>query len=321
MPTDNGGNIRIEKSAYRTFPSFVMESEQVRLTVVPELGGKIVSLLYKPTDKEWLIDSGPRELKKAAYGSDYISADVSGWDECFPTIVACEYPVEGEYYGRPMPDHGELWSVPWESSVEGEVLRGNVAGMELPYLFARELMFVDEATLRFSYSVKNAGEEILSVFWTVHPLFAATERTRIVLPRELSELLCVDGGRALKQGKRYRWPEGDGALPRPLDRLGSPAEVDSRKFYAERRMEQGKAALRESDTGEYVAMEWSVRQLPYFGFWIDEGQYTGYSVCALEPCNGYYDSLAEAVKQGKELRIAPQETASWQLEIRLGVDR
>ncbi|QJD87326.1 hypothetical protein [Cohnella herbarum] len=318
---DNRGNIRIEKSVYRTFPSYEMESGLVRLTVVPGLGGKIVSLLYKPTGKEWLIDSGSRKLAAVPYGSNFIQADVSGWDECFPTIVACEYPEEGEYFGRKLPDHGELWSVPWEIDPVDGRLAGRVDGIALPYRFSRDLAFSNESTLRMSYSVENTGDEALTVFWTAHPLFAATEHTRIVLPEGLDELLCVDGGKVLEKGKRYSWPHGDGGLTRPLDRIGPRTALDSRKFYAEQALTQGLAVLRENDTGEYVEMAWSKEQLPYFGFWIDEGEHTGYSVCALEPCNGYYDSLTEAVKQGKHLRIAPGEIAGWNLDVRFGNDR
>jgi len=284
--------------------------------VLPELGGKIVSLLHKPTGKEWLIDSGPRPLVKVPYGSDYGRADLSGWDECFPTIVACDYPAEGVYYGRPMPDHGELWSVPWRMEASASGLIGETDGVALPYRFKRVLAFKDDSTLRMSYSVANVGEEPLSVFWTAHPLFAATEQTRIVLPEGIKQLLCVDGGKAFRQGERYVWPQGDGI--RALDRIGPPCAFDSRKFYAENGLTDGWAMLREADTGEFVSLSWSTAELPHFGFWIDEGEYTGYSVCALEPCNGYYDSLTEAFRRGELLRIVPGETVEWGLEVRVG---
>jgi len=307
---------RLTQTSYRDWPAYRLESERMSVIVLPELGGKIVSLLYKPTGKEWLIDSGPRPLAKVPYGSDYGRADLSGWDECFPTIVACGYPGEGAYYGRPMPDHGELWSVPWRMEASGSGLIGEVDGIALPYRFKRALAFKDDSTLRMSYSAANAGEEPLFVFWTAHPLFAATEQTRIVLPEGMKKLLCVDGGKAFRQGESYAWPQGDGA--RALDRIGPPFALDSRKFYAENGLTDGWAMLREADTGEFVSLSWSAAELPYFGFWVDEGEHTGCSVCALEPCNGYYDSLTEAFRQGKLLRIAPGETVEWGLEVRAG---
>ncbi|XID93004.1 hypothetical protein ACF3MZ_00240 [Paenibacillaceae bacterium WGS1546] len=313
---ENAG--RISRSEYRGFAAYILETERMSATVIPELGGKIVSLRHKPTNKEWLIDSGPRKLARVAYGTNYGMSDLSGWDECFPTIVACGYPEEGKYVGTLMPDHGELWSIPWTMETDGASLQGEANGVALPYRFSREMMFADETTLRLIYAVTNAGDEELSVFWTAHPLFAVTENTAIVLPEGVKELLCVDGGRALEGGNRYAWPEGDGRLPRPLDRIGPASAQDSRKFYSEQGLPRGSAKLRERDTGEYVELKWSLEQLPYFGFWIDEGEHTGYSVCALEPCNGFYDSLAEAHKRNKLIRIAPNETVGWELEVRMG---
>jgi hypothetical protein len=44
-------------------------------------------------------------------------------------------------------------------------------------------------------------------------------------------------------------------------------------------------------------------------------------VCALEPCNGYYDDLALAHKHNKLLRIKAGQTASWHLDVRVTCDK
>jgi len=311
----------VQPTKYKGFDALRLSSANVSLIVVPELGAKIVSLRDLSTGKEWLLDSGPRSLGPVGYGSDYIKADLSGWDECFPTINACPYPEEGPYKDRSLPDHGELWSVPWQAQSGDGTIRCSVEGRALPYAFRREIALIDDNAFRFDYSVENTGRETIAAFWTAHPLFAVTERTRIELPDGVKELLCVDGGKAMEKGARYAWPNGNGdgdGGSRKLDRIGPPSARDSRKFYSEAALPRGQAILRESDTGERISLAWSTEELPYFGFWIDEGEHTGASVCALEPCNGYYDSLTEAARQDKLLRIAPGESASWSLEVRIG---
>ncbi|MEK3722739.1 hypothetical protein [Paenibacillus sp. FSL H8-0034] len=309
---------RIAESIYKGWSAVTMESAYIQLVIIPELGGKIVSLQYKNSRKEWLAQTVSRELKKLGYGSVFTAADMSGWDECFPTIVACDYPIAGAFSNLRLPDHGELWAIPWTVDIQDQALECRVNGTMLPYEFTRRMLFVDDYTVRFDYKVTNRSEETLTVFWTAHPQFVATEHSRICLPSEIQEVLCVDGGRMLEAGMRYPWPSGKGNHSRQLNRVGSAAAKDSRKFYVEGSVPCGWAGIHEANSGEYLTMSWSPDEVPYLGIWIDEGQYNEYSVCALEPSSGYYDSLTEAQQQEKVMVISPKAVSSWSLNIRLG---
>ncbi|WP_308635309.1 aldose epimerase family protein [Paenibacillus silvisoli] len=289
----------------------------MRLVVVPELGAKIVSILYKPTGKEWLANSYPRQLQKVEYGSAFDQADLSGWDECFPSILACRYPVSGSFYGNNVPDHGELWSLPWNAHITTNSIDCSVEGRALPYTFSRRMSFLDERTLRFHYSVENTSTEELAVLWCAHPLFQATEHTEMIFPEGVSEVLCVDGGSRLHTGQVYPWPEGDGSLRYPINRIGPASAMDSRKFYVDGNLEHGRAGIMERDTGECLELLWLPEQLPYFGAWINEGAVMEEPVCALEPCNGFFDDLTTAYENNQLLRIGPGRTAEWQLDVRL----
>jgi galactose mutarotase-like enzyme len=322
-------NSSIREVIYRGHKAVEIESKQMKLIILPELGAKIVSLQFLATEKEWLVGSGPKELLKVDYGSEFVAADVSGWDECFPGIIAGEYPNEGMYQGRMIPDHGELWSVPWDAHTDGGALVCTVMGRQLPYQFTRKISVIDEHTLRLEYEVANLCKEPLSVFWAAHPLFIGTEYTQICLPNEVSSILCVDGGQALKTGQRYPWPEGNGSrtypdladaptLQRRLDQLGPATARDARKFYVEGEIPEGWAGLYESNNGNYLVLEWDTEAIPYLGIWIDEGVYNPNPVCALEPTNGYYDSLSEANQHEKLLTIMPEDTARWSLSLTLG---
>jgi len=58
--------------------------------------------------------TGNRPFKPVAYGAVFVDQDMSGWDEMFPTINACTYPAPSPYAGITLPDHGEVWVLPWE---------------------------------------------------------------------------------------------------------------------------------------------------------------------------------------------------------------
>jgi galactose mutarotase-like enzyme len=182
------------------------------------------------------------------------------------------------------------------------------------------MYFIEDDVLRLDYGVANLGEETLAVLWTAHPQFIATEYTRIYLPKEVKQLLCVYGGRTLEKGRNYEWPVTHSAdrTMRRFDRIGPAQRGDSRKFYVNGPVESGWAGLYEQNSGEFLTMAWSPSQVPYLGIWIDEGNFNDRAVCALEPSNGFYDNLSEAIRRGNTLIVKPGAVTDWQLDVRLG---
>src|SRR6187549_2014224 len=89
---------------WRGLRTLILENRQLRVTVLPDLGGKIWSILHKPSDREMLWHN-PRVPPRLAYhGATYDNWFCGGWDEVFPN----DFPVEID--GEASPDHGELWS-------------------------------------------------------------------------------------------------------------------------------------------------------------------------------------------------------------------
>ncbi|MHB8276843.1 MAG: hypothetical protein ACYDIA_04225 [Candidatus Humimicrobiaceae bacterium] len=61
------------------------------------------------------------KYKPGVYGSTYVKAECAGFDEIFPTIDECFY-VTYPWKGIPIPDHGEVWSIPWQLDIENKNL-------------------------------------------------------------------------------------------------------------------------------------------------------------------------------------------------------
>ncbi|WP_138754688.1 hypothetical protein [Paenibacillus sinopodophylli] len=302
MSTDK---IEISDSVYKGHSSIVMENDTLRLELVPLIGAKLVSLVYKPTGKEWLVDSGNRPLVAPAFASAFGEWDMSGWDECFPTIDSCRFES-----GVELPDHGELWSLPWSCKKTGVSIACAVEGVLLPYRFSRQVSLSAQDTIKLSYEVKNESKEPLSFLWAAHPQFVITEPTEMILPSDMQKLQCVYGGKQLIAGESY--------LASEHRYLHPEVTGNGKKFYYPDHATEGWSTLREQISGNYLKISWAVEKAPYLGIWIDEGMFNDRSVCALEPGIGYYDSLNTAVQNGTARTLEPYETYSWDLDIELG---
>lgn len=302
-----GGSVKVFENSYRGWASAVIESETVRAEVVPALGGKIVSLLYKPTGKQWLLDAGNRALRQPDYGSAFTGWDMSGWDECFPTIDACAFA------GTELPDHGEVWSLPWRCLLEGNAIACTVDTVRLPLRLTRTLSMPSPDTLRLAYRADNlSGDRETPFLWAAHPQFAVDEPTRVQLPEPIRELLCVFGGRELTAGKTY--------AVESIRELRPDATGDGRKFYfaGELDADGGWSGLQGLDSRSRLLLRTSPAEVPHLGVWIDEGMFNDRSACALEPGIGYYDSLERAAANGTAGRLAPGGRREWRLDIELG---
>lgn len=304
--------------------ALAIESEVLRIVVVPELGAKIVSLFDKCGQREWLV--GPvQQPKPIGYGMRFVDQDMSGWDESFPTIEPCKYPGDGKYFGRSLPDHGEVWAVPWRrENNPPNTLTFSVQGTALPYKLLRTISFSAPDILRLDYSVTNTGTEAINYLWAAHPQFVADDETRIVLPPHVEKVLNVRAGsRWGGVGEYYQWPQGIAADEKPysLNQLGFAALHPCRKFYLPPEVQIDWAMLADYGSGRALRLNWFPMELPYLGIWIDEGVYSIAPVISLEPTTGFYDSLATASENGRVAYLAPGEARHWSLSVQiLGMD-
>jgi galactose mutarotase-like enzyme len=293
---------------WRGEPAKRLTTNELDVIVLPRRGAKIASLRHLPTGREWLEHPDGALRSRPEYGSAFTDADMFGWDEMVPTIIGGLYPG-GEYHGALLPDHGEVWTLPWETRRDGDALVCRTTGRVLPYKLSRT-MRVGGSRLTLDYELAASGSAPLWLLWAAHPQFVVEARgTRVVLPPQVREVTDVTPGRT---PEIIPWPSPDAASVLGL------AKGIGRKLYLLPDAEVGTAALIDTD-GAWLRLTWDPTPVPYLGIWLDNVAYARHQVIALEPATGYYDDLTLAVSNQRVPQIHPGRSLRWSVEVRLGV--
>src|SRR5690349_14364055 len=105
---DNGfvdGSLDAKTIVDRTFKTYVLENRYLKVTLLPEFGGRILSIIYKPTGHEQLYRTEvgvPYGMKAGNFYYDWMMV----YGGIFPTL--------------PDAEHGKTWLKPWDFRVVKE---------------------------------------------------------------------------------------------------------------------------------------------------------------------------------------------------------
>jgi hypothetical protein len=156
------------------------------LKVVPQIGGKIISIFHGASNREWLAQNAYLPLRIPPYDAAFVEAyDSGGLDECFPSIAPIRYPIE-PWQQSCIPDHGELWCQPWDVEIvkaadEQMVLSMVCYGVRLPYRFERRLMMTaGSSVVILDYSVTSLSLFDMPFVWSIHPILNIEAGMRLV---------------------------------------------------------------------------------------------------------------------------------------------
>jgi len=307
------------------FPAIALRNEEIEVVAIPTIGMKL-SNLRRLRGREWLWRSDQIPLALPRPGASYVeTADSGGWDECFPTVGPS--PLPGAPPGTPpLPDHGELWSAEWASSVfdhaEGTTLESTARGSRLPYEFHRGVTVLRDApVVRLRYRLRHTGGAAFPWIWSSHPLFNVQPGTAVELPgvRQM-KLDQVHGRDDLSPDDVVSWPGAIGGDP---ERFTLPSGGGwAVKLFGDVGA-GGTMALVDPRQGERIELAVRRDEVPQVGLWINcegwapAGRRPYYNV-ALEPCIGAPDRLADAVESwGTAQTLSPGEERAWSVEVRL----
>ncbi|HVW91271.1 MAG TPA: hypothetical protein VHB74_01550 [Devosia sp.] len=287
-----------------------IENAELRLVVQPGYGARVVSLVDRRSGRDWMA-KGPTS-GNTGEGARYGLDEAVGWDECFPTVGACD--ASDTAWGRPLRDHGDLWGRPWAVEQHAPTVLTTVfAGRG--YRFRRRLS-LDGSRLAADYQVDNGGAAPLPFLWALHALLATRAGEEIRLPGiDRIRAGGLRAGGSAVAGGELPWPGPPTGLGFPLDRIQPSAADFLGKFYL-----ADVPALEPEVGGEGRRLHLAWSGVDHLGIWLTYGGWPargGAHHVALEPTTAPADDLMQAIRQGRAAIIEPGGTAEWRVEMTL----
>ncbi len=269
---------------------------------IPADGARISRLTYEKID---LLTAKPQNFTapQKDYGL-YETRPVYGYDDCFPSVDACDFPdIEWR-----IPDHGELCWLPWKVKKTTNGLAFEVTSQNLTIQFKRRISFADDQ-LVWSFAVENRGSQKIPFQHVMHPLLPLKNITDICLPQFGSVFDDIQ-----QKTMPYHSPE---AVREFL--LSRPARTTNMLFL--QNIKEGRMSW---EYGRKLGIEasFSKELFPTIGIWWNNNQYPDEqncrrNECALEPTPGLNSTLLDAFRDRKHLEVLPGEIFGWQITWRI----
>ena len=300
-----------------------MQDEAMHLIILPEWGGKIVSLYDKSRNREWLHINRKFDFRRLpTYDSNYIrDFDIGGFDECFPNIGAGPYPA-WPWKGVSLPDHGEVWALPWDVEQNSKGLTLSVEGVRLPYRFEKRIELHSDGLWMY-YRAINRSRFDMPVVWSSHPLVNIRKGMYLEVP---TRTIRVDSCNTLfskltgvTSGDIISWPryhnKDFSVIP------GVEAQI-SAKLVA-RELTEGSVSLVDPEEGASLKFRFDPKVVTHCGMWLNYCGWAGkpgaepYYNVGFEPCIGVADRLDVAMDLGEAGLLPARGELAWYLHLSL----
>jgi hypothetical protein len=290
---------------YRGLRTLILTSDELRVIVLPEIGGRIWQLTDVRCGRDFLWHNPRIKPRGVPFGAVYDDVFFGGWDELFPNDMP------EEITGEPFPDHGELWSSPWEWSVEQHAddeaavvlcCRTPISGC---LMTKTVLLRSGQRMVEVRSRLANESRAAMPYLWKQHVAVPVGQPARLDLP---ATTVVMDGfGRPRGQapGGRYRWPELVDAEGRSHDmRVLPPPGSQLAEFQYATGLQAGWCAVTYAD-GVGLCLAFDPEVFSSCWTFASYGGWRGLDVLILEPCTGYPASLAEGIAAGTHRTLQP----------------
>ena len=251
----------------------VIESETLRVTVVPGVGGTITAVEHKGLGASvlgrtpWVPVAAPMDPPAAADENAWLTRYTGGWPILFPNGGdACDY--AGVFHGF----HGEASVAPWQAEVGAAALRLTRRFAAVPVEMRRELTVGgDVLTIRETLSM--LGEQPAKVMWGHHPTFGSDLLDGAFEVRTGARNVTIDDRydpdrNPLIPGATGRWPVVPGKRgPFHLDR---PEGVIAALAYLWN-FDSPWMSIRRLDGFVAAVLSWDGAVFPYAWLWYELG--------------------------------------------------
>ena len=289
---------------YRGLNTVILENELLRVVILPEAGGKIWQITYKPLDANLLWNNPRIAPAKLPPGSRYDDVWCGGWDELFPNDEVAV--IEGESY----PDHGELWTGNWAAE---PLSQNRGVGVRLRYVTPISSIEVektislhsDRPSIEFEHRLTNLGNTEFPFLWKLHPAMAVTPQHRIDFPAMKVQLEPAFPGTLAGVAEPADWP----ILKTPHGNVDlrciPPENARQLYFFYGSGMKGNWCALTNSANGLACALQFDPEIFSCCWLFATYGGWRNYNVAVLEPCTGYPLNFEAMRAAGRHRTLVP----------------
>jgi galactose mutarotase-like enzyme len=221
------------------------------------------------------------------------------------------------------PDHGEVWTIPWESSLRDDTVTFSVHGIRFPYRL-RKTVSLRGDRLVAHYTAENLSCFPMDFIWAAHPLFNASHGMRFIVPPGMTRIVnAVPGPTLGGYGERYDFPRARRAdgVELDLDRVPPRNGTGFQKYWFANRVTEGWCILHDAEKGLNIGMTFPVEKVPYLGMWLNEGGLAGQYNVAPEPATGAMDRIDLAKIWGMGSVLKPGTAYEWGLTVKVAEGR
>jgi hypothetical protein len=251
----------------------VLESELLRVTVDPAVGGIIAAVEHKGLGASvlgrtpWKRETSPPQFIAAPDELAWLKYYGGGWPILFPNGGdACEF--AGVFHGF----HGEASIVPWEADVDGAVLRLTRRFVTVPAEMRREMTVAGEL-LTIRETLRMLGSQQAKVMWGHHPTFGSDLLDGAFEIQSGARNVMIDDrydpdANPLIPGAIGRWPSVPGKrgsfdLSRPVGNVAALAYLQD--------FDSPWVAIRRLDGFIGAALSWDPAVFPNVWLWYELG--------------------------------------------------
>jgi galactose mutarotase-like enzyme len=305
----------IEEVLFKGCQAIKLENQFIKVIILPIMGGKVASLYRKDKEFELLYQNRELTYRKPKFNDKFSNYDASGFDDAFPTIDEAMVNIGGK--SEVYPDHGEIWSSSFTYKITSEKVMLKCEGTVIKYEYIKTFS-LSEDNLMIDYEIINKSNEDFPCIWTMHGLINCEEDMELLFPKNTKEVVNVSESINLGQvGKVHAYPltlTEEGKVFK-LNKVLPLSSNNMEKYYVKGAVEEGCCGAYYPSKDVTYRLHYDKEKLPYLGFWVTEGAYRGDYNCALEPSNGYYDSIEIARKEDKLCVIKPKESLRFSLRL------
>jgi hypothetical protein len=293
--------------SYRGLDALVLENRMLRVVILPQAGGKLWQITYKPLDADLLWNNPRIPPARLPLGSRYDDVWSGGWDELFPCDEAAV--IEGEAY----PDHGELWTGNWTAQPFSEP---GLDGVHLKFITPISSVEVekrirlrsDQACIEFEHRFTNRGKTDFPFLWKLHPAMAVSPQHRIDFPAMKVRTEPAFLGTLADASNPADWPTVKTSNGNVDLRRVTPESARQLYFFYGTEMKSNWCALTNSATRLACALQFDPQVFPCCWLFATYGGWRNYNVAVLEPCTGYPLNFEAMKAAGRHRTLAPGES-------------